>query len=173
MNDIPTLRFVDNKKEVRELYHRTDLLLRLYRKVIWNLEDALFDISDRCMESVTPFNLINKRVIDVIGELDDYLMADMKELEDKLRCISHTRALIEIIDKSLNKLRSYPTYGELYYLIIFHRYIAAKEKSEEEMLRIIHTERTTYYKRKKEAIQLFGIILWGFVQPDILNELIS
>ncbi|MPN08911.1 hypothetical protein SDC9_156199 [bioreactor metagenome] len=37
--------------------------------------------------------------------------------------------------------------------------------NEQEILECLSLERTSYYMRKKEAIKLFGIALWGYALP--------
>ena len=39
------------------------------------------------------------------------------------------------------------------------------------MLEIFHLERSTYYDRKKEAILLFGLSLWGNSIPKLKRYL--
>lgn len=44
---------------------------------------------------------------------------------------------------------------------------------ESEMLEVLNMERSTYYDRKKEAILLFGLSLWGTAIPKLKDFLES
>ena len=42
-------------------------------------------------------------------------------------------------------------------------------RTDTQVAEVLTLERSTYYERKKEAILLFGISLWGFVLPTSLT----
>lgn len=144
-------------------FHRTKLLLEIYRDVVWRLEENLIDIDDSTYETA------GKHLRDLTGflslEFDTEL--NRKQIEEQLLCIMETKQFIDLIDKALLKLKSYPGQGELYFEILYKQYIVKHKYDEKEILESINLERTTFYRRKKEAINLFGIILWGFVLPAL------
>jgi hypothetical protein len=39
--------------------------------------------------------------------------------------------------------------------------------SESEILESMNISRSTFFREKKKAVTLLGVILWGFVIPDI------
>ncbi len=41
--------------------------------------------------------------------------------------------------------------------------------SDQELMASLNLERTTFYKRKKEAINLLGTILWGYILPEMID----
>jgi hypothetical protein len=51
------------------------------------------------------------------------------------------------------------------------QYINMVKHTDAELIDTLNIERTQYYKRKKEAINLFGIILWGYIIPPIRDYL--
>ena len=59
----------------------------------------------------------------------------------------------------------------LYFNIINRKYIIKYESSDYKLLESLGIERTTYYKRKKEAVNLLGTILWGYVIPEMMKSL--
>ena len=157
-NIITNDRKIDDSK-----YHKTKLLLKLYRDVVWRVEDMLYELDDRA------YDLGGRR----ISELIDYLSFDFdvgldkNKIEARLTNIAETKCLIDIIDKSLIKLKSFPTYGELYFEIISKQYIYKYRYTEREILDTVNIERTMFYRRKKEAINLLGVILWGYILPQL------
>ena len=47
----------------------------------------------------------------------------------------------------------------------FERRVTAFRYTESELLEILNLERSTFYDRKKEAVMLLGIALWGYAIP--------
>ena len=76
-------------------------------------------------------------------------------------------------DKHMLKIREYPDKGALYCEIISKAYLNRFKYRESEMLEVLNMERSTYYDRKKEAILLFGLSLWGTAIPKLKDFLES
>ena len=55
--------------------------------------------------------------------------------------------------------------GRLYHEILSKSYLTAFRYTESELLEILNLERSTFYDRKKEAVMLLGIALWGYAIP--------
>jgi hypothetical protein len=144
-------------------YHKAKLLLKLYRTVVWRVSSDLYEIQDRSVEWGS------SRITDLI----DYLDLDFDEHTDKqkaterLRSICETKDLVDIVDQALLKIRDYPGHGELYYQILTKQYISLYNMAEKELLSELCLERSTYYRRKKEALNLIGVILWGYILPEL------
>jgi hypothetical protein len=144
-------------------YHKAKLLLKLYRTVVWRVSSDLYEIQDRSAEWGS------SRISDLI----DYLDLDFDEHTDKrdaanrLRSICETNDLVNIVDQALLKIRTYPGHGELYFTILTKQYINLYAMAEQELLSELCLERSTYYRRKKEALNLIGVILWGFILPEL------
>lgn len=77
--------------------------------------------------------------------------------------------LIKLIDLSLQYVCDYPIYGETYSQILRLRFMDETKRNDNTVSEILSLERSTYYERKKEAILLLGISLWGFVVPNTLE----
>ena len=151
------------KEHNAKLYHQTKLLLELYRKVVWSVENCLYDLDSTAthLGSRKIQDLLNYLHLDFEGELN------IEKIEDHLKNIAKSKDLVFLIDKALMKLRSYPNGGELLYNIINHKYVQNCMYTDNELMENLRLERTTYYKRKKEAINLVGTILWGYVVPSL------
>ena len=80
---------------------------------------------------------------------------------------------IELVDMAMLKIREYPDKGALYCEIISKAYLNRFKYRESEMLEVLNMERSTYYDRKKEAILLFGLSLWGTAIPKLKDFLES
>lgn len=54
----------------------------------------------------------------------------------------------------------FPEFGKLYYDILQMAYFEKDKKSDQEILEKLNLERSTYYRRTKEAILLCGVLIW-------------
>lgn len=64
-----------------------------------------------------------------------------------------------------DKVYDYYNNGQLYHEILSKSYLTAFRYTESELLEILNLERSTFYDRKKEAVMLLGIALWGYAIP--------
>lgn len=146
----------------KNIYHNTKLLLRLYSKVLWRIEHSLKDMNTEC------FYLNKSSLAEAIESLMDMNTdIDRLNLETRLESMEVSRAILELINKALLLLRAYPKKGERYFDILNKMYIINYSYSENEMLEYLNIGRTTFFKEKKDAIHMLGIILWGFIIPDL------
>ncbi len=151
---------VHEKKDTR--YHKTKLLLMIYRKVVWRMEDTLHEIDSSKYEfgGSRISNLIDFLSIDI----EDYsITKDKRLIEDKLMNIAESKVMIEIVDKALIKLKSHPENGEIYFNIIKDSYIDKEKLTDNQIQHKHHISQSTYYRHKKKAIELLDIILWGYI----------
>ena len=85
-----------------------------------------------------------------------------------------SRVLIDLIEKAVVKIREYPDNGGIYYSIIDLKFLNYFKYSEEDILEELDLERSTYYRKKKEATLLLGYILFGLIMPEyIRNEKVA
>jgi len=78
-----------------------------------------------------------------------------------------TKAMVNIINDALLKVKLYPRKGELYFDIINKCYLVKYKYSENELLDSLQISRTSFYRHKKSAVNLFGVTLWGFILPSL------
>lgn len=156
----------DSKKHDNQQFHKTKLLLSIYRTVVWRIESTLYEVQ----EVADIYG--GKRISDLIDflslELDEYdLIRDKREVEERLMCISETKQMIDIIDKALNHLKTHPKQGEIYHDIIAHSYINKEMMCDDAIMRKLNLTQSTYYRYKKKATEMMGIALWGFIIPPL------
>ena len=80
----------------------------------------------------------------------DYILSDMLSIE-------YADDVIESVFDRMNRLRFYV---DEYRPIIYYNYLLPMEMADEDILLEIGFSRSSYYRKKKEAITLFGILLW-------------
>lgn len=153
-------------KKDQGVYHNTKLLLRIYREVVWRVEDSLYDMEDMRDEfgSTSISSLVDFLSIDLEDHVDPL---NKKTIEEKLMNIAESKQMIEIVDKSLLKLKTYPERGELYFNILTDTYISPGKLSDFEIQGKYHLSNSSFYRYKKRAIEVLGIIIWGYILPGL------
>ena len=79
--------------------------------------------------------------------------------------------LVNIIDRALLRLKRYPDRGELYYEILTKQFIYRFNSTEKELLEELNIERSVFYDRKREAIYLFSVCLFGYILWCMITQM--
>jgi len=158
-----------------DVLHKAALVMSIYRDVVWVTaqraemlrEDALAFYGE--VDFITYGSELNT----ALAYLDEFAPTEQREIfENKVAGLFTTKWLIDLIDTAMLRVREYPDNGILYFDILSRYYLAALKYSESELLETFHMERSTFYVRKKEAVLLLGVALWGFAIPE-LKKLIN
>ena len=129
-----------------DIFSKTKLLLGVYRDVVW----ITLSESARVNEELAYYG----------EELDSafvYLELFAPDTENKW--------MVDLIDTAMAKIYDYHNNGRLYHEIISKSYLTAFRYTESELLDLLNMERSTFYDRKREAILLLGVSLWGYAIP--------
>jgi hypothetical protein len=154
------------KKLNTQQFHKTKLLLSIYRTVVWRIESAIYEVQETAQEYGS--DRISELVDFLSLELDEYdLTKDKKAIEERLMCIAETKQMIEIVDKALKHLKTHPKNGQIYHDIITYCYIDEEVMSDDVISRKLNLTQSTYYRYKKKATELMGIALWGYIIPPL------
>jgi hypothetical protein len=94
-----------------------------------------------------------------------------KLLHEQLEDAEASKVIIDIINSALVRLKTYPKKGEAYYNILNATYFSDKKYEEQDLLDILELSRSTYFRQRKKAISLFGVILWGYVLPEFISNM--
>ena len=78
-----------------------------------------------------------------------------------------TRWMVELVDSAMIQVKEFPATGEEYFEILSKFFLGKFKYSEADLLDVLKMERSRYYDRKKEAILIFGLALWGTVLPKV------
>lgn len=145
-------------------YDKVKVILETYKETVWgdigkldisNLEDTIdyesFYGDDR-------FSFLLKFV-----SQDDLL-----EFRRRARSAMQTKEMSALIRQALMKVREYPRQGEMYYRILDLRYMNFFSYCESDILEQINVDRSTYYRKKKEAMYLLGYTLFGLIIPAFI-----
>lgn len=168
MNDIMTKATIINKEldlkgyRGKKVYHNSKLLLQMYSKVLWRIEHSLDEMEDECLET---------KSIHLLEAVENLMCMESEfdglKLEERLYSLEESRKILELVNRALIMLKAYPENGEMYFDMLNKMYILNERYTEDRMLQYLDISRTTFYKEKKLAIHMLGVILWGFIIPEL------
>ncbi len=148
-----------------KVYHDAHLLLNIYSDVLWGIKNSYSDLVCECNEIYGGSSLA---VLDVMTEFGSDLKARL--LQEQLEDAEASKVIIDIINSAMHKLKTYPRKGVLYHEILNVTYFSEKRYAEQELLDRLDQSRSTYFRHRKKAISLFGVILWGYVLPEFISK---
>lgn len=154
-----------NKEVSNNLYHNTKTLLKLYSLVSWRIETSLNELDLECQSSM------DYRLAELFESLIDLdPRVNEVRMKSRLRNLQESKHILDLIDLSLNQLRSYPNDGEKYYKILHCTYIDRQAESIEALAEIFNVSRSTMYRNLNKAIKALGVMLWGYMINEIHSQ---
>ena len=147
-----------------DIYTRAKLLLSIYRDVCWSTAIRAEELED---------NLVcycSNQLSDALVYLETFAPQEKKaEFEERVQSLFETRWMIELVDNAMLKVREFPHNGILHHEILSRCYLDKFKYTESDLLELLSIERSTYSDRKKEAVYVFGISLWGDALPKMMK----
>lgn len=154
-----------------ELYEKAKLLLESYRDVCWTTVDFVSEVREEC-ELYEKEYYCSSDMETALIYLETFAPEEGKDrFEEKVHSLFETKWMVEIVDSAMVKVKECPINGELYFSMLSAYYLNKFEYTEREMLDEFNMERSTYYRRKKEAVIIFGLAVWGSSIKDLRDEL--
>lgn len=142
------------------------LILKIYRDVVWVLSERAEELQE------TAWIMGEQDIESGLCYLENFAPdIELQAFEEKVCCLVQNQMLVNIIDRALLRLKRYPDRGELYYEILTKQFIYRFNSTEKELLEELNIERSVFYDRKREAIYLFSVCLFGYSIPEVLEEL--
>lgn len=162
---------VENVTE-NPIYHDTWTLLKKYRDVVWSLELSVQQVR-------------NKIQVEYGSSIEDFLEsvylagADLSgtEIEHHTQCIDQSYKMLKLIEMAIDLLRNKHKFGESYYWLLYYTFLSPQQLRNVddiiEKLRphIRDISYRTYYRKRREAIEAFSSILWGYTSKDSIKLL--
>lgn len=149
------------------LYHDTWKLLKKYRDVVWSLELSVQQVRNRFE---IEFGSSIEEFLDSV-----YLAgADLtgSNIEHHAQCIEHSHKMLKLLDNSIELLRNKHKNGEAYYWLLYYTFLSPQQlRNVDEIIEklrphIPDISFRTYYRKRREAIDSLGSILWGYTSQD-------
>lgn len=157
-----TLMYKSLRIERDSVLHKTKLLLKIYRPVVWTTARK----ADEVCESAEIYS--GRKAHEALEYLANFAPeTKQEEFMSEVDSLFETKWLVSLIEHAMDKIYSYPDNGKLYHEILNKQYFTVKKYTEHEILEQINLERSTFYCKKKEAIELFCICLWGYTIPAL------
>jgi len=158
-NTIHSICECDHIDEKR-LYDKTKLVLSKYRNICWQTrENADETITDLCTRASSDID-------GALVYLETFAPEREKDVfETKIMNLFNIRNMIDIVDSAIAKTRDFPSGGDVYSEIISKCYLTKWKYTERDLLEILDMDRSRFYDKKKEAIMIFGISLFGTAIP--------
>lgn len=146
-----------------KVFHKTKLLLTVYRDVVWHSIRSSEALCEDVEGIYYSYELSN-----ALTYLAEFAPDEERtRFEERISTLFETKWMIDLIDKAMYKIYEYYNNGKLYHEILSKTYLVSFKYTESELLEILEIERSTYYDRKKEAVLLFGVALWGYAIPQM------
>ena len=147
------------------VFHKAKLILQIYRDVVWALSDEIEELE------YSAYELGGQSLEAGLCYLADFAPeVDAGEFETRVCELMQSKMLVDIVDRALVKLRAYPGNGVVYFEILSKQYIYKNRYTESELLDELRMERSVFYDRKREAVQLFSVCLFGYTLPELQGE---
>ena len=142
-----------------DILHRTKMLLGVYRDVGW----ITLNKSEGLNEEIIYYgDDLNSALVYLEQFAPDI---ERQEFENRVCSLFENKWMIDLIDTAMGKIYDYHNNGKLYHEILSKSYLTAFRYTESELLELLNMERSTFYDRKKEAVMLLGVSLWGYAIP--------
>lgn len=165
-------KHIEKRPEENPIYHNTYKLLKNYRDARWSLEVAVQQLRGE-------FQLEYGEDIQEFLESMYVAGADLAgtEIESRARSIERTRKMLQLIDSSVELLRTKHKMGEIYYWVLYYAFLSPQQLEDVESIleklqpHMHNISRRTYYLRRDAAIEALGSILWGYTSRDCIEVL--
>lgn len=160
------------KEQENQLYHDTLTLLKKYRDVVWSLELSVQQVRRQFR-------------IEYGDSIEDFLESiylagvDFADtgIQEHARSIERSYQMLKLMENAVNLLRNKHKFGEAYYWILYYSFLSPQQyRNTEEVLEqlrphIQDISYRTYFRKRKEAVDAFSSILWGYTSRDSLRLL--
>ncbi len=143
------------------LIKQTKLILKIYREVRWALAERQHELYAQV--TAAGWDSYDTGMVYLTIFAPD---ADMAEFEKQVCRLIENKSILAFITTCVQHLRRFPEFGSVYHEIITFQFLSHKNHSEIEMVNRLNMERSTFYRRKKEALFLLGLCLFGLTPKE-------
>ena len=141
-------------------YKKTEILLKMYRRMCWCVDSEIDDITYKnCLHQNETLTYL----------LDFAPEKELNAFTERAKSLMESRILLQLVYDAVIKVKEYPDYGKSYYDIIDLKYLNSQRYTNEEAAEMLDMDRSTFCRKRKEAVYLIGYVLFGFVMPDYIK----
>lgn len=143
----------------QDIYERSKMLLNAFRPVCWSVLERIGETSDEIMSTTASADLDGALIY-----LEQFAPDCQRDFfESKVASLFKDRELMAMAEAALKEVRRFPGLGDTYFMILLKGFFDKVKHNENEMMDMLDLERSRFYDRKREAVKVFGIALWGIV----------
>lgn len=154
-NEIADQRIKEYKqKKNRNLYHNTEVLLKLYRKLSWILVCFPENIARELDE---PFKDVDK----LIEKLDVSMAYGNRKIENRIEGLVKIRLIIDKINYAVELQKQNPEGSFKLYDLLYLQYIAPEILGFHEIAYRLDVSERQFFRLKKRAISAISNVLWS------------
>lgn len=140
-------------------------LLRFYRKLIEESEQAVEEIDQQCQDQINQDMAYALQYLEVCD-----IGVDMKRLSAAMNDVVFLYGLSDMLERGLALVRRFvPDKGEIYSIIIRNYFFSSCDVTDEDVMEKLPgmISRRQYYREKKEAIRMMGYYFFEMVIPQM------
>ncbi len=141
------------QRYLQKAYHNTEMLLCKYRTLLWIMECYPEEIAQELDAPLSNLDALIEKIY-TRSCLDD------QKIENRLNSALRTRMLIDLVHDALTVLKRKPKNGPQLYNLIMLTYIQEEELTHIQITQKLDISSRTYYRMKKEAIDIIATRLW-------------
>ena len=143
-----------------ELAEKAKAVLGIYRTVCWSAvnraEQMQEEIDLRYSSDITR----------ALVYLEEFAPEETRQkLESNVKSLFETKWLVDLVDTAMLQVREFPAGGKEYFEILTKCFLTKWSYTPEEIQEVTNMGRSRFYDKRKEAIMIFGIALWGTAIP--------
>ena len=150
-------------------YHDTWRLLKKYRDVVWSMELSVQQVKKE-------FEIEFGSTIEDFLESVYLAGADLSgtKIEDHARCIERSNQMLTLLNNAVELLRTRHKNGEAYYWLLYYTFLSPQQLDNvNEIIQQLRPHirdigRTTYYRKREQAVEALSSILWGYSSKNSL-----
>ena len=143
-----------------DIQRKAERILEINHELSWNrsiygaknIEESLVKNEEKINDAISYLENLDCNECDV-------------EIEKNLKPLYDTCIMNDILSYTYMKVQGFPYGGKLYYDIIKMLYIETSPNSFDDVRSNYAMSRPTFYRKRKEALVVFGIVLWSMAIP--------
>ena len=150
--------------EQNKVWAKAGLLIKVYPEIVWANNHS------KTSEGARLPKTCEKKFEIAIRYIADFEpMEGKRRFHEKIIMLFEIKWLTELISSAMKHIEDFPVNGIAYYKILANLF-SIEPCSDRICQKEVGLEKTAFYERKREAILLLGIELWGIVIPSYLDR---
>lgn len=154
-------------------YQNAASLLEHYRDTKWAISRNITDVAKEHGLNVSG-NLLYDNVKTLVDEISDAQGCEQNitQLESVIRSSELSVRMLQYVDFAVECIKTYPNNGEQLYEVLFNTYISedtAQLSDKQHVFDVLKLSKTTYYKLRKKALEIFSACIWRSAQKNTME----